>query len=340
MVPRILTVLIVLAGLSITTQAQQAACAAAEIPVGVISANGDAFRGLAAEDFVGRIQKKPVSVKAITYDDSPRRTLIVVDTNKKLSSDTRKAETELVSTLLASARPEDTFGLMAAHGTGQNVRFTADRAAITQALNQFGEGKSNDPGVLDVVMAGIEWFVGEPKPGDAILLIAADTAGNHTANAKQVAKALADNHIRMFGLALGPVQTKSSVASSSMTSTTSQGLAWTKPIVGEGVYLTGDENFYPLTANSGGVVLGAMNGDSHRTYSMSDAHLVQELRVRARFIAKTIASYYRVQVEPLQLSHPEDWNLEISEEIRKHSQQMWVLYPHELRPCLETARSR
>ena len=340
MVSRILTVLIVFAGLSITTRAQQAACKAAEIPVGVISANGDIFRGLAAEDFVGRIQKRPVTVKTITYDESPRRTLIVVDTNKKLSPDSRKAEVELVNALLASARPEDTFGLMAAHGTGPSVKFTADHAAITQALNQFGEGKSKDPGVLDVVMTGIEWFVGEPKSGDAILLITADTEGNHKANAKQVAKALADNHIRMFGLALGPVQTKSSVTSSSMTSTTSQGLAWTKPIVGEGVYLTGDENFYPLTANSGGIVLGAMNGDSHRTYSMSDTRLVQELRVRARFIAKTIASYYRVQVESLQLSHPEDWSLEISEEIRKHAQQMWVLYPHELNPCVETARSR
>ena len=339
MVSRILTVLIVFAGLSITTQAQQTACKAVEIPVGVISASGDAFRGLAAEDFVGRMQKKPVSVKTITYDDGPRRVLIIVDTNKKLSSDTRKAEAELVNALLASARPEDTFGLMAAHGTGQNVKFTADREAITQALKQFGEGKSNDPGVLDVVMMGIEWFE-EPKSGDAILLITADTEGNHGTNAKQVAKALADKHIRLFGLALGPVQTKSSVTSSTMTSTTSQGLAWTKPIVGEGAYQTGDENFYPLTANSGGMVLGAMNGDSHRTYNMSDARLVQELRVRARFIAKTIASYYRVQVESPQLSHPEDWSLEISEEIRKHSQQMWLLYPHELVPCVETARNR
>jgi hypothetical protein len=333
MTSRILIALIVFAGLSITTRAQQAACKAVEIPVGVISANGDVFRGLAAEDFVGRTQKKPVPVKTITYDDGPRRVLIIVDTNKKLSSDLRKAEVELVQALLAGARPEDTFGIMPARGVGQDVKFTADRSAITQALNQFGEGKGKDSGVLDAVMIGIEWF-GEPKPGDAIVLIAADTEGNHRTNAKQVAKALVDNHIRMFGLALGPVQTKSSVASSTVTSTTSQGLAWTKPMVGEGVYLTGDENFYPLTANSGGMVLGAMNGDSRRSYSMSDSRLVQELRVRARFIAKTIASYYRVQVESPQLSHPEDWSLEISEEIRKHSQQMWVLYPHELGACL------
>ena len=332
MVSRILTTLILVAGLSSASWAEQVACKGAEIPVGVISANGDVFRGLAAEDFIGRTQRKPVTVKAIVYDDAPRRILIVVDTNKKLSSDTRKAEVELVQALLAGARPEDTFAIMPGHGFGETVKFTKDRSAVTQALNKFGEGGSKDPGVLDAVMTGIEWF-GEPKAGDAIVLIAADTEGNHKTNAKQVARALADNHIRMFGLALGPVQTKSVVAGSTMTSTTSQGLAYTKPMVGEGAYLTGDENFYPLTANSGGLVVGAMNGDSHRNYSMSDVRLVQELRLRGRFIAKTIASYYRIQIESPQLSHPEDWSLEISEEIRKHSQQMWVLYPHELGPC-------
>ena len=333
MASRTLIALIVFVALSISSQAQQASCKAVEVPVGVISANGDVFRGLAAEDFVGRMQRKAVTVKTITYDDGPRRVLIIVDTNKKLSSDLRKAEVELVQAVLAGSRPEDTFGIMPARGNGQEVKFTADRSAITQALNQFGEGKGKDAGILDAVMTGIEWF-GEPKPGDAIILIAADTEGNHRANAKQVAKALADNHIRLFGLALGPVQTKNSVASSTTTSTTSQGMAWSKPMVGDGVYQTGDENFYPLTANSGGMVLGAMNGDSRRTYSMSDTRLVQELRLRGRFIAKTVASYYRVQIESPQLSHSEDWSLEISEEIRKHSQQMWVLYPRELGPCM------
>jgi hypothetical protein len=53
-----------------------------EIPINVISASGDIFRGLAAEDSVGRLQKKPVTVKVVTFDDGPRRVLIVVDVNK------------------------------------------------------------------------------------------------------------------------------------------------------------------------------------------------------------------------------------------------------------------
>src|SRR6478672_8240827 len=235
---RILTALNVVFVLSSLALGQESACKAAAVPVGVISPNGDVFRGLAAEDFVGHVQKRPVAVKNIAYDDGPRRILIVADVSKKLSADSRKAEDEMIKTLLASARPGDTFAIMPAHGPGQDVKFTEDHAAISQALGQLGDGKrGKDPGVLETVMVGIEWF-GPPQPGDSIVVIAADMQSSRKANAKMVAKALYDNHIRMFGLALGPVQTKSSVAGGFTTTASSQGLAQEEPLVGEFVYET------------------------------------------------------------------------------------------------------
>jgi hypothetical protein len=333
MASRVLTILSVLVALSSLSFSQQAACKSVEIPVGVISASGNVFRGLAAEDFTGHLQKKPIAVKALTYDDGPRRVLLVVDTSKKLSADTRKAETEMIQVLLAEAQPADTFGIMAARGPGQDVKFTADHAAITQALNQAGDGKrGKDSGVLDTMMVGIEWF-GPPQPGDAIVAIAADLEGNHRSNAKLVAKALEDNHIRMFGLALGPVQTKSSVAGGTMTSTISQGLAYTTPGVGDFVYDTGDEHFFPLTTDSGGLVFGAINGDARHSYKIDDPRVLQSVRQKARSVSKMISAYYRMQIEPPQISHPEDWSLEINGAIQKQTQPMFVLYPHEIGPC-------
>jgi hypothetical protein len=333
MASRILTILSVLVTLSTRGFSQQTACKSVEIPVGVISASGNVFRGLSAEDFIGHLQKKQIAIKALTYDDGPRRILIIADTNKKLSADTRKAETEMVQVLLAEAQPADTFGIMAARGPGQDVKFTADHAAITQALNQEGDGRrGKEPGTLDTVMVGIEWF-GAPQPGDAIVVIAADLEGNHRSNAKLVARALENNHIRLFGLALGPVETRNSVASSTMTSTTSQGLAYTTPLVGEGSYSTGDEHFFPLTTNSGGLVLGAMNGDSRRSYKIEDPRVLQSVRQKARSVAKMISAYYRMQIESPQISRPEDWSLEINGAMQKQTQPMFVLYPHELGPC-------
>jgi hypothetical protein len=291
------------------------------------------FRGLAAEDFSGMAQKKTVAVKSLTYDDGPRRVLFVVDNSKKLSADSRKAEAEMIQIMVAAGRPEDTFALLSTRGPGQEVKFTSDRTAITRGLNQDGDPKrGKELGVLDGVMEGIEWF-GAPQAGDAIVLIAADTEGNHKANAKLVGKALEEHHIRMFGLALGPVATKNVMAGGSMTSTTSQGLAWTTPGVGDFVYNTGDDHYFPLTTNSGGLVLAAMNANSRRSYSMADARVVQDVRQKARSISRMITAFYRMQIEPPHLAHPEDWSLDVTESIKKHSQPMFVLYPHVLGPC-------
>src|SRR5579871_3634619 len=333
MISRILSALSVAFLLSNMGFAQQSACKASDVPVGVISVSGSVFRGLAAEDFIGQVQKKPVAVKGLTFDDGPRRVLIVADLSKKLSADSRKAEDEMIKIMLANARPQDTFAIMPARGPGEDVKFTEDRSAISQALGHSGDGKrGKEPGVLDTVMAGIEWF-GTPQSGDAIVVIASELEGNRKANARMVAKALHDNHIRMFGLALGPVETKSSVASHFMTSTTSQGLAEAQPLVGTIVYDTGDEHFFPLTTNSGGLVLSVMNADPRRSYNMADARLAESVRQKARSVSNMIAAYYRMRLEPPAITKPTDWDLTISDEIQKHSTPMFVLYPHELGPC-------
>lgn len=334
MLPRILSALIVILVFSTLGAGQQAACKGAEIPISVISASGDIFRGLAAEDFVGRLQRKPVTVKLVTLDDGPRRVLIVVDANKKLPADSRKAQGEMLRTILDNARPQDTFALISTHGHGPQVKFTADRSAVKLALgwdNGPDNGKEKELGVLDGVMAGMEWF-GIPQPGDSIVVMAADMEGNHKANAKMVASALEEKRIRMFGLALGPVTTKNNLAGETVTNA-SMGMAYSRPVVGDITYATGDDNFFPLTVNSGGMVLGVMNGDNYHSYNLENPQLMQAVRQKALTVSKMISTYYRMQLEPPQLAHPQDWNLTINPEVQKHAPPMFVLYPHQLGPC-------
>lgn len=334
MLSRVLSAFIVILAFPSLGLGQQAGvCKAVEVPMSVIGPSGDVFRGLAAEDFVGRLQKKPVNVKLVTYDDGPRRVLLVVDVNKKLSADSRKAESEMIRIILENARPQDAFALIPAHGNGQQVKFTTDRSAITLALGAAGGGKAGkEPGVLDSVMEGMEWFEGR-QSGDSIVVIAADTEGNRKANARLVGSALEERHIRMFGLSLGPVATQSSVAGGTVTSTTSQGLAYAKPLVGALVYDTGDEHFFPLAVNSGGLLLGVLNMDDRRSYSLSDPAVLQAVRQKALAVSKMVSAYYRMQIEPPQLQRPQDWSLTIKEEMQKHTQQMFVLYPRQLGPC-------
>jgi len=333
MVSRTLALLFIVLSMAACSIAQ--ACKASEITIGVIGANGDSFRGLAAQDFAAAVQKKTVAVKSLTFDDGPRRVLFVVEFGKHLPAESRRVAVELLQGVMDAGRPQDSFALVIARGPGQGVKFGEDRSKLVQALDQAGDsngGKDAGLGVLDAVMEGIESF-GDPQSGDAIVVIAADMEKNHKANAKTVAKALDQHHIRMFGLALGPVTARSSVAGGSITSTTSQGLAWTKPLVGAINYDTGDENFFPLTTNSGGLVLVVINGAASGSVNMDNVRARHDVRQKGVSIFNMVASFYRMQVEPPQLAHPEGWTLNINEEIRKHAPPMFILYPRDLGPC-------
>lgn len=325
---RISCLLVMLAGMSAAGVAQQS-CSSIEVPVGVINAGGESFRGLTAQDFIA---SKGATVKSIAYDNGPRRVLVVVDTSPKLSSNTHAAAAELVKTLIDASRPEDSLALITARGPGGAVKFGEDRAGLVRALVPEAGADHKKQGVLDAMMEGINWFSG-PQPGDAIVLIAADLDGNHKANPKTVAKAAAEHHLRMFGLALGPVITQSTVAGGSMTSTTSQGLAYTKPMTGEVLVQEGDEHFFPLVINSGGLVLAVVNASLDKSNNMSEPRVQEQVRYKAKQLFGMITVFYRAQIESPAASHHQDWVLDVNEDLRKKVPAMFLLYPRELGPC-------
>src|SRR5262245_39980803 len=124
MLVRLLTLLSVVCGLIAGAFAQQA-CSSIEVPVGVISASGESFRGLTAESFV--TSNGPV-VKSLTYDNGPRRVLFIVDTSTKLSANVHRAAAEMLDSLVAASRPEDLIALITARGPGGLVKFGEDRS--------------------------------------------------------------------------------------------------------------------------------------------------------------------------------------------------------------------
>ncbi|HSM86441.1 MAG TPA: hypothetical protein VLT16_09835 [Candidatus Limnocylindrales bacterium] len=311
--------------------AQDPVCSTSEFPVGIINARGESFRGLAPVDLSGHTGRKQVTLKSMTYDDGPRRIVLVVDASKKLSEDSRKAERTMVESILAAARPQDSFALVTARGTPRVVNFGADHDAILEAVPQDSTSKAPKSGALDAVMQALGMF-GASKPGDAIILLAAGLEGNRTTDTKKTAKALAEHHVRLFGLALGPISTRNVTAGGMATSTVSTGLALVTPGIGLLVYDTGDEDFNPLTVNSGGMVVPAMNADPQRSYKM-DPQLANQLKLQARIVYNMITSFYRVSVEIPHHSNDEPWQLQINDDVRKSVPQMWLLYPRELGPC-------
>ncbi|HWG86896.1 MAG TPA: hypothetical protein VN679_03865 [Candidatus Acidoferrales bacterium] len=323
---------VILAVLSSAAIAQSLKCKS-EVPVGIVNGSGESFHGLSSADFLGRAGKASISVKNMTFDDGPRRIVLVVDTSKKLNGDTRQAERTMIQTLLGSARSQDSFAMVTARGPEHVVKFGEEHSAFIEALPTEGESRhGKEQSVLDGVMKAIEFF-GDAKPGDSIIVMAADLAGSHTANSKMVARALDQHHIRMFGLALGLVQVKNSTVSGQ--STTAWGLATATPGVGDFVYDTGDADFYPLTRNSGGMVMAVMNYDSRATYSMKDPKFVTRAKQQTLAIYNMIASYYKVELEGDQVG---EWSFEPTPDVRKAAPNMFLLYPHEISSCATDAK--
>jgi len=319
---------VMLASLSSFMIAQSEGCKAVAVPVGIINGSGEPFHGLSIADFTGHSGKTALTLKNMTYDDAPRRVVLIVDTSKKLSADTHKAEQTLVETLLDAKRPEDSIALITARWPEHLVKFGEQRPAYVQALPEEEEGRhGKEAGVLDAVMKGIELF-GDPKPGDSVIVIAADLEGNRQINARRMAKLLEQHHVRMFGLALGPVTTKNYALSAQTNS--AWGFATATPGTGDMVYNTGDEDFYPLTRDSGGLVLAVMNGDYQHTYSMKDPKFVARVKQDARVVYNMVAGYYRVEIENWRGG---EWSFEPTEDVRKVASNMFLLYPHTLAGC-------
>jgi hypothetical protein len=225
--------------------------------------------------------------------------------------------------------------MVTARGPQHIVNFGEQKSAFLDALP--GEDVSRhgkEQGVLDAVMQAIPLFSGS-KPGDSIVVIAADLGGNRGTNAKQVANALEQHHVRMFGLALGLVSTKNMALSGQ--TTTAWGLAEAQSAVGDVIYETGDTDFYPLTRNSGGLVLSVMNYDPRATYSMKDPKFQARVKQQSLVIYNAIAGYYRVE---LATSHAGEWSFEPQPEVRKAAPNMFLLYPHQLPPCKAEVASR
>ncbi len=145
-----------------------------DLPVGLIDNKGTLLEGLTPQDLTIRQNKQSLAIESVKYDSAPRRVLLLLDTSARLPVDARKAEVALARYLLSRARGQDSFGLLTARGPLRQVHFEEGKESILRGLQEL----SADPkeamkgaNILDTVVQGIPWF-GQPRPGDAILIMA------------------------------------------------------------------------------------------------------------------------------------------------------------------------
>ncbi len=330
-----LAVLLPILGLCVL--AQQPDCAGSSIPVGVLKANGEPIEGLTAADFTVEMKKLPIRIESAAYDSSARRILLVVDAGRQVPAEARKAELEFGSAMVSSAQPGDSLALIAARGAARDVKFGADRNAVLEALKSaVEEQKDSDKqrGVLDAVAEGISWL-GEPRLGDAVVIMAMDLEGNHKTNYKGMVKMLEERHVRAFGVAFGPLLLDNPTLSNQGTG--HEGFGYARP--GAPIFADGDPNFFPLTINSGGYIVQENARLAHHEFKVTDAKK-EELRKTAAMMSQLIDKVYAVRIPTSALSHSEPWTVALSRDKLQSMPGSHILYPHQLGGCAQSAAGR
>lgn len=296
-----------------------------DVPVDVVSSPGGVVRTLQAADLVAENSKnETIKIESLTYDVNARRILFVLDTTHDLPSDARKAEARMVEKILSSARNIDSFALITARGTSRAVKFEQGKDALKQAVADLvndPKEKASAPGVLDAVAEGMSWF-GDPQPGDSILLMAMNLGINHHTNPRKIAQELHDHHVRLFGVALGPIKLNSSVATQSdnYRGNFSYVQAGDMPDYRE-------EDLYPLVMNSGGFLYGDNAINEQREFKLTDEHL-QKLQSMSMQFYQLMVEYFHLRVQSP--SNSESWKLGLSSSGQERFTQPVLLYARQL----------
>jgi hypothetical protein len=87
-----------------------------EIPVNIVLPDAAIVRKLRLEQFLANIKNQPAPIASVIPDNSPRRIVFVVETAKSNSEAVRRIEAAIVGEIVASARPQNSFELLTAHG--------------------------------------------------------------------------------------------------------------------------------------------------------------------------------------------------------------------------------
>jgi len=308
-----------------------------DIPVDIVGLekgkdSGGIIRGLKTEDLTATVGKgKHVPIESLTYDATPRRILFVLDTTRELPADARRAEAQTALYMLDHSRPMDSFALITARGSAREITFDQGRAAVKDALQELSSDprdKLSSLGVLDAVEQGIEW-IGAPKSGDAIFLMAMDLEGNHKTSPRKTAPLLHEHHIRLFSIALGFVNLANSVKAKQ--GMTHLGLGLAEPLVGAGiVYDNGEQNLYPMVVNSGGFLSVQNANDGRHEFKLSE-RLPRMEQIGMQFY-QIIAEFYHMKLS-LPDAHTHEWTVELSDSAKQRWTPIWSVYPQEVDGC-------
>jgi hypothetical protein len=310
------------------SSAQETPCKV-DIPVNVMLPDGALVRRLRGEAFVGQNKHGAVAIRLLAGDSGPRRILFVMETGKTVRPGARRIESAIISEICDKARPEDSFGLLTAVGPLREMKLGASVAEIratADGLGQSPQGKGQTDGVMDALLHGVGWFQ-QPRPGDAIVLVAMGIDGPHRASYSKVETALAAARIRLFAFQLGQFYAG---FYSTWVSTAPGGR-----LIPAASITPNQENVFALSQETGGITFYENTADALHEYKLTDERL-KLMRGLAGQVYKAVMEYY-----PLQIGSPAGrFVLDLADPVRKQLPRAIVMYPRHPQDCSPVTKAR
>jgi hypothetical protein len=240
--------------------------------------------------FIAGDKTHPLQTRSFAINQDPRRIILVVENDKRVTPAARTIEGAVVSDILSKARAEDSFALLTAGGPRLALGFSSSQEALGAAAKQLAappQGKwEKRGGVLDALLEATTWF--QPaRATDSIFLFAMNLEGKHGVSLARVRATVISGHIRIFGFELGEVSQPDLVAEFPH-----PGALFSMPEIGLGNV----DHFFALSSESGGEVIPE-NTLGGKTYQLNAGRL-NALQGAAQVLYRFIAECFLVQLEP------------------------------------------
>lgn len=326
--PRYILIAVLVVGFLTQVPAQTDPCLDRTIPANVYAKGGDAVTNLAAANFKASIKGKPILVTAASYDRGPRRIVILIDVSGSMTERGRlKWGLEFAQDLISSAPSQDSLALLTFSNQIENpVALGQSRTDLLAEIDKlqhtdWDRVKGVRKTAMEDALVNALALLKTARVGDAICLV---TDGGE--NASQSRKSRVEALLELAGVRVYAILPTWHIGSRTLSPEEAEG----------------PSELRDLASATGGALLLFVPGQV-RNLSMptagpgvavSDSDR-EELTRASQVFHREIFSFNMLNVRlPEPLAKPRAWNLDVVDASGRRNEEVQVLYPHRLAPCI------
>ncbi len=287
---------------------RQDPCTVPPVVVGVIDKNGQPVQNLMPGDFHAKLRGEHAQITSATYNQDPRRIVILLDSSGSMAGEHPKLQIQIVKELAAAVPPDTSLALLTfSEGIIDRMEFSPTPKTFVDRLSEFESrylrelrGKTR---LNDAIEEGLLLF-GQPRIGDALFLLSDGEENGSSTSPGKLRHDLAHSGARLFAFFalsswLGRARTPEEIQGANV-------LAMCEETGGDAVLIDDVENS-PV------------------------------IREKVHSLAIEMSGIYVVKVKLSgKVDKPREWKLEVETPGSKTKSRLHIIYPRRLMPCDRT----